>query len=166
MKPFKTITLEISGLGIILYSPYAVAHIKEGEDYLQAHYLDDKDVQRHIQAGGLVAFATTTPGTFIIKALMGYPDEATRRAYPLHLRLGILVKGRTVCIRDLYDLMDWSAECPPEQRLELEDGYYHITLCSRRPPSGILGDNQTILMYFNPLDAMPDLATEGIPTLE
>ena len=33
-KPFARLNLTIRGLGFILYSPFAVAHIADGEDYL------------------------------------------------------------------------------------------------------------------------------------
>ncbi|MGA9998452.1 MAG: hypothetical protein WBP93_23765 [Pyrinomonadaceae bacterium] len=165
MEDEKTIRVQASGPGIILYSPYAVAHISEGEDYLTTHYMNEQEVQEHIQQGTLVGFGTGSPGDFIIHIRHGYPDEQTLQDADCKLRLGIHVQDHTVCIRDLFDLMDWTAECPPEQQFELEDGYYHITLHSNRPESGILGDNQIIWMYFNKLPSMPALSTQGVPTL-
>jgi hypothetical protein len=61
--------------------------------------------------------------------------------------------------------MDWQPECPAEQTIELNDGFYHVTLCSDAPESGILGDNQTIDVFFQKLEAFPTLAKHGIPTL-
>jgi len=161
----KTIPLEIAGIGIILYSPFGVKHIAEGEDYLSAHYTDEAHIQQHIQQGTLVGFGTCSPGEFIVRLFDGYPDDSTLNTHEFTLRLGIQVKDRTMCIRDLYDLMDWPADCPPGQMLELDDGYYHITLCSTTPDSGILGNQQDVLMYLNKLDAMPALAKRGIPEL-
>lgn len=165
MELNRTVVLEISGPGILVYSPFAAAHIREGEDYLTTSYMDEEQVQPHIQRGGLVAFGTSTPGTFVIHARGGYPPEETLDAADYTLRLGLEVKDRTVCLRDLYDLLDWTAEVPPEQLIELDDGFYHITLHSNRPPSGVLGDNQEVWMYFQPLPEMPALYPRGVPTL-
>lgn len=56
--------LSIAGLGIIFYSPHAVRHIEEGEDYLGEHYWEPKDVLPHIYEGSIVGVATDTPGSF------------------------------------------------------------------------------------------------------
>lgn len=165
MELNQTIRLEISGLGILVYSPFAAAHIGEGEDYLSDKYMDEEQVQPHIQQGTLVAFGTSTPGTFIIHVRSGYPSEETLDAADYTLRLGLQVKDRTVCLRDLFDLLDWTAECPLGQTVEMEDGFYHVTLHSNRPPTGILGDEQEIWMYFQQLEEMPALYPHGVPTL-
>ena len=161
----KTIALEIVGIGIILYSPFAVTHIAEGEDYLSEHYTHEDQIQSHIQRGTIVGFGTCSSGEFVIHVLNGYPEDRVLDSHDFKLRLGIQVNDRTVLIRDLYDLMEWTADCPSEQKFELDDGFYHITLCSSTPVSGILGDQQDILMYFRPLDSMPALATRGVPEL-
>ena len=49
--------------------------------------------------------------------------------------------------------------------LKVTPGYYHITLCTKRPESGIWGDKQTIYVYLNKLDEMPELTWEGVPQL-
>jgi hypothetical protein len=61
--------------------------------------------------------------------------------------------------------MDWNPVCPSAQRIDLANGYYHVTLCSSTPPSGVLGDDQVIFVFLQPLAAMPALATTGIPNL-
>ena len=161
----RDIELEIGGLGIIIYSPSAAAHIRDGEDYLAAEYMNGEQVQRHVQAGTIVAFATSSPGTFRLCIGRGYPTNDALASSDFKLRLGIKVTDACVCFRDLYDLMEWTSACPPEQVYPLENGFHHITLMSNLPPSRILGDNQTIYVYFNPLPAMPALAKLGLPTL-
>src|SRR5262245_35360841 len=42
----RELELKIAGLGIILYSPPAVAHIAEGSDYLGEHFSRPEDVAR------------------------------------------------------------------------------------------------------------------------
>ena len=59
--------------------------------------------------------------------------------------------------------MDWNAECPNNQFVEVENGFYHITLCSNIPESEVLGDNQEIFVYLNKLDTMPKLKYAGVP---
>jgi hypothetical protein len=164
-REIKTITLDIQGLGIIMYSPSAAAHIADGEDYLTAHYWVEKDVQSHIQGGSIVGFGTGSHGIFILKFFWDYPPSNVLESCEFKLRLAVKVEDAVLCIRDLYDLMDWLPSCPREQTIEIERGVYHITLCSKRPASGILGDHQSISVFLSPLPAMPALSRHGVPTL-
>lgn len=41
-------------------------------------------------------------------------------------RLRLEVRNRTLCVRDLYDLMRWSAECPATQVVQIPNGLYRI----------------------------------------
>lgn len=159
------IVLEIAGIGIVFYSPQSVEHITEGEDYLASNYTSEQQVQTHIQSGSIVSFGTGSPGRFVLKFHSGYPDESVLQRCDFKLKLGVKCRGGIVCFRDLYELMDWRTDCPPNQNIELEDGFYHVTLCSNRPTSGLLGDNQEILVYLERLSAFPELGKQGIPTL-
>lgn len=165
MKLGDEFMLDVSGLGIVMYSPSSASHISPGEDYLASHYLTAEQVQPHIQAGTLVGFGTGSPGTFLLRLRSGYPTDARLTACEHKLRLGVRVKDRTLCFRDLYDLMDWAPSCPEDQTLEIEDGWYHVTLSSDAPASGVLGDRQVIEVHLARLDAMPRLAAQGIPKL-
>jgi hypothetical protein len=162
----REITLDVAGLGIVFHSPRAADHIPEGADYLASNYTTEQQVQAHIQKGSIVGFGTGSPGTFVLRFHSGYPDERFVQKCEFKLRLGLECRGGLVCFRDLYELMDWRAACPPKQTLQLDDGYYHVTLCSNRPPSGILGDNQEIDFFLQKLREFPRLATEGVPTLQ
>jgi hypothetical protein len=159
------VALDIRGLGIILYSPPAVAHILEREDYLRRHFWQPDDVARHVMECRLTAFATGSPGSFRLRFLNGPPDEAAVRAAAFKLRLGLLVEGGTVCVRDLYDLMEWSADCPPGQQLPTPDGWYRLTVCTSLPSTGVLGDGQAIDISMERVARKPALLWEGIPVL-
>ncbi|MEZ5940218.1 MAG: hypothetical protein R3C18_02425 [Planctomycetaceae bacterium] len=159
------IVINISGLGIIMYSPCFAAHIQEGEDYLQNNYMEEADVQRHIQAGTIVGFGTGTPGTFQLQFSSGYPSAEFLNSAELKLRLGLRCRGGQIYVRDLYDLLEWEPKCPESQVISLPDGIYHVTLCSNRPSSGILGDNQIIHVFLQPLETFPALAKHGVPCL-
>ncbi|MGV3607911.1 MAG: hypothetical protein ACO1RA_16005 [Planctomycetaceae bacterium] len=161
----KEIVLATVGTAIVFHSPKSTEHIQEGDDYLQSSYSTEDQVQSHIQKGTLVGFGTGSPGTFVLRFHSGYPSDEFLVQSDFKLRLGLSCFGGAVCFRDLYELLDWKAECPSQQVLELDDGVYHITLCSNRPASGIIGDNQVIHCYLQMLDRFPDLAKQGVPTL-
>jgi hypothetical protein len=161
----KEMTLNVSGLGIVFHSPQAARHIADGTDYFSLNYTTEEQVQSHIQNGSIVGFCTGSPGTYILKFHIGYPNESFLQHSEFKLRLGIECSGGLVCFRDLYELMDWRADCPLIHTLELADGFYHVTMCSDRPASGLLGDNQEIRMYFASINEFPKLAREGVPTL-
>jgi hypothetical protein len=165
MNPNATMKLDISGMGLVFYSPFAARHIKDGEDYLASTFEDPRNVQEQAQRGELVGVNVGTPGSFILSFFDGYPAAEVLERMAYKLRLGIQVRDGRLCVRDLFDLMNWSADSPTTQCLEIEDGSYHLTLLSSDPPSGVLGDNQLILVYLQKLDEFPQLHYEGVPTL-
>ena len=159
----KEVKLDISGLGIIMYSDFAVAHIAEGEDYFSSKYQTPQQVVKHIYEGTIVGFCTSSPGQFILKFRSGYPNEADLNSFEFRLRLAIEVIDGKICIRDLYDLMNWRVKCPENQYVKIENGFYHITLCGNIPETKVLGDNQEIYVYLNKLESMPELRYAGVP---
>lgn len=61
--------------------------------------------------------------------------------------------------------MEWSDYVPEEQTLDVEVGVYHVTVLTRRPDSGVLGDNQDLYIYFEKIEEMPDLKWDAVPQL-
>jgi hypothetical protein len=161
----REIGLDIAGLGMILYSPPAVASIPAGSDYLQEHFSQPGDVARHVMACELTTFCTGSPGSFLVRFLDGPPNDSEVQAADFKLRLGLGVQKGTICLRDCYDLMQWSPECPPQQQLPVADGWYRMTVFSSRPASGILGQDQVINIYLEPVANKPQLRWEGVPLL-
>lgn len=157
--------ISIAGLGIIIYSPFAVAHISEGSDYFSLHFLDPQMVAEHIMACRLSAVSTGSPGNFRLSIFDGqYPDQAVKDAMAA-VRLGIEIQNNEICFRDLYDLMDWHRECPKSQRVTIPDGFYELTVFTTRPASGILGDNQRINLHFQSVAERPKLKWVGVPDI-
>ena len=159
------INISISGMGIVFYSDGAVKNIKKGEDFFSKEYDDPDQVAMHIRTGDIVGFCTGSGGEYILKFRNGYPSKGIDENYPISIRLGIVIEGGRLCIKDLFCLMDWNAECPQNQQIKLEDGAYHITLNTKVPSSGIYGDGQEIYVYLNKLHKMPKLMWEGVPQL-
>lgn len=162
---FAQLNLEIAGLGFILYSPFAVAHIAEGEDYLRSHFWKPESVAEHVNACTLTAFCTGSPGKYQLCFVEGAASAEDETSATMKLRLGIEVRGGLICVRDLYDLLDWSAKCPAKQRIKLVDGFYRLTVLSNRPKSGILGDRQLITIYFERTPTKPVIRHRGVPDL-
>lgn len=161
----KDIQLMIDGMGIVFYSPKTNKNISEGCNFLDQEYSKPEDVAKHIKKGDVVGFCTGSSGDYTLKFREGYPDEKMLEEYPVVIRLGIDIQDETLCVIDLFWLSEWSAECPLEQTIPIDSGYYHITLCTRKPDSGIWGSKQTILVYLNKLDSMPELTWSGVPQL-
>jgi hypothetical protein len=161
----QEIRLSIAGLGIIFYSPFAVQHIEEGEDYLSAHFQDPNDVAKHVRACEISTFCTGTPGDFKLVIDDGNLDTVALNQAEFRVRLGLEVREGQVCFRDLYELMEWSQECPVSQTVNLPDGVYRITVYSSRPASGISGDNQTVYLNFEKAEGKPELSWTGVPQL-
>ncbi len=75
------------------------------------------------------------------------------------------VRGGTVCVRDMYDLMEWSAGCPLAQQVPVVNGWYRVTVFASLPSSGILGDGQVIEVVLERVPCKPALRWEGVPSL-
>lgn len=161
----RDIGLYIEGLGIVFHSGGVARGIAEGVNYLETQYREPARVGAHIRKGDMVGFGTGSPGDYILKFRAGYPDENIEKEYPVGIRLGICIDDGTLYIRDLYDLISWQKECDENMQLHLKNGFYHITLQSRMPSSGIVGDNQEIYVFLNQLEEMPKLMWNGVPQL-
>lgn len=161
----KDIHLVIDGMGIVFYSPKTNQNILEGSNFFDEEYSKPEDVARHIKKGDVVGFCTGSSGEFTIKFREGYPEENLLAKYPVSIRLGVDIQDETLCVIDLFWLMEWSSECPLEQTISIDSGYYHITVCTRKPDSGIWGDQQIIYVYLQKLDSMPELTWTGVPLL-
>jgi len=161
----KSFELEMVGFGFILCSPFSTSAIAEGEDYLESSFEKPALVEQQALDGKIVGVSTGTPGRFLFEVFEGYPPNENLDSYKYKLRLGVEVRDRTLQIRDLFDLMEWEANCPNEQKIDIDNGFYHITLLSNDPQSGIPGDNQSILVYLQKLNEMPQLNIQGVPTL-
>jgi hypothetical protein len=157
--------LEIAGLGFILYSPFAVAHIADGEDYLQTQFWEPDDVARHVNACTLTAFCTGSPGRYHLLFLDRAASVEEENCATMKIRLGIEIRDGVMCVRDLYDLIDWSVVCPVGQLIQIRNGFYRLTVLSDPPKSGIIGDNQLITIYFEPTTRRPRICHAGVPNL-
>lgn len=157
--------LVIEGMGIVMYSPKTVSGIPEGYDYFNHEYALPEQVAEHIKKGDMVGFCTGSGGSYTLKIREGYPTGELEEEYPTAIRLGIDVQDDKICFIDLFWLTEWYDECPPEQILKIEKGYYHITLLTRKPETGRWGDHQVIYVYLNKLASMPELNWNGVPQL-
>lgn len=161
----KNFQLTIDGLGIVIYSNQAMNYIQEGEDYFSKEFATPEKVANHIKKGDIIGFNTGSSGKYNIKVRYGYPDKNILDDYPVAIRLALDVKGNEVSFIDLYWLMEWSDFVPDEQKIMVHEGIYHVTVLTRKPSSGIWGDNQEIYFYMNKIDEMPELQWDGVPLL-
>lgn len=161
----KDIVLETEGMGFIMYADYAVKQIKKGEDFLSKNYWNPKDVAKQVNAGKIVGICTGTPGVYVLKIREGIPCNELRANTALKMRVSINVKGGMIYIRDLYDLMEWDAQCDESQTVKIEDGYYTVLLEGNMPNTGCFGDNQVIYMYFVKDEKFNETKFGGVPNL-
>ncbi|MDO5405971.1 MAG: hypothetical protein Q4F28_01410 [Eubacteriales bacterium] len=131
----KDIRLEIEGMGIVMYSPKNMENIPEGYDYLKNEYSLPNQVAEHLRQGDVIGFCTGSGGCYNLKIRSGYPSTEIEKGNPVSIRLGIEVKDEQICFIDLFWLMEWYNECPPEQCVELPNGYYHVTVLTKKPKS-------------------------------
>ena len=164
-KIYKDIALSIDGIGIAIYSKGCMKNVEEGADFFKSEFAVPAKVAEHIRKGDITGFCTGSDGDFILKIREGYPDKALEAEYPVEIRLGLEVRDNTVSFIDIYWLMEWNTEIPEEQQINIEDGFYHLTLLTKLPDEGYWGADQTIYIFFNRLETMPELAWKGVPQL-
>lgn len=159
------VSLDLAGLGIIVYSPWAARHIQPGEDYLERAFTDPADVGAHIRACTIAAFCTGSSGRFHLHVTTEPIEPSSLRESEWQIALGVEVRDSKLCLRDLYTLLCWDPECPPEQELHLPDGFYHITAFTSTPESGCLGDDQAVYLHLRHQPERPELTWQGVPQL-
>lgn len=116
----------------------------------------------HVNDSRISAFCTGGPGRFVLQLHDGAPDEERLRSATGRVRLGIEVRDRTLCFRDLYDFIRWDPECPDGQSASLEDGFYFVDVSTtRRPPD----ETQVVWLRFERSETKPDLAWTVVPDI-
>lgn len=160
----KEIALSTEWPGIVIYSPGAVV-CDEGDDYFTKEFNTPEKVAAHLQKGDIIGFNTGSSGDYRLKIREGYPSEELLKEYQVAIRLALKVDGGKVSVIDLLWLTEWSDEVPEEQAIGMPDGIYHVTVLTKKPESGIWGDNQEIYIFFKSVDAMPELKWTAVPCL-
>jgi hypothetical protein len=149
----------------MFYSPFAVAGIEEGEDYFSSTFQNPANVAAHAMRGDISTFCTGSGGDFRLVVYDGKLDDTGLLDAEFKLRLCLEVRDGDVCFRDLYDLMDWTAACPPSQKMKMADGFFTVTVYSSTPASGIIGDDQLIYLHVEKVGRRLTLKWDGVPQL-
>lgn len=165
MDMLKRISIIIDGMGMVLYSPFAVKKIPVGDDFLTKELWNPEDVKQYVESCQIIPFCTGSPGDYIIDCYEGLPSKDYLSKFEYILQLGIIVRNDTVCIRDLFDFTKWEPNCPEEQKIKIASGYYVMTICTSTPSSGITGENQLIEIHFSKIDYFPATRCNGVPLL-
>ena len=159
------LNLEISGLGIVFFSPTSVAHIEEGEDYFDSHFNEPSEVAQHVNECALTCFGTGGPGEYNLEfSLSKYPGAGYDNS-DIAIRLGIEVKDRVLIFRDLYSMLDWDKDFSSDAKFELDNGFYLVTVCTSLPSTGLLGDSQNIKLWFEAKSKKTEINWPGVPML-
>ncbi len=162
----KDINLEVTGMGMILYSDHAVVKIKKGDNFFADSYSTVEDVLKEVNSGKIVGICLETPGQYIIKVREGFPSDELIDNSKFKLRLSIEVDEQNrIYVRNLDDLSDWEAACDSSQIVDVEKGYYTVLLLSNMPNIGYFGDEQEIYMYLERDDVFITPHFKGIPNL-
>jgi len=153
----QTLELNTVGPGIVIYSPFAMAHVAEGEDYFTSHFEVPEVVAFHVVTCRTAA-AMCPPGHYMIRAIRAEAPPDLRRSCRSVIALGVEVRDRTLCVRDVGDLSRWTRTCPAPQALKIQDGFYRIVLGAERTP-------ERIVCYMEPRSECPKLRWPGVPYL-
>lgn len=157
--------LDIDGMGIVFFSAQTMKYVAPETNFLSTEFTQPSQIADHIKKGDITAFCTGSSGSFDICFLMGYPTADMLEKFPVSIRLALDVQGGSIQFCDLFWLSKWNTDFPKDQVISMPDGFYDVTVCTRLPESGYWGEDQTILMYFNKVGALPDLSWTGVPYL-
>ena len=159
------VQLDIDGMGIVFFSAETMKDVIPDTDFLSSEFTSPQQIADHIKKGDITAFCTGSSGSFDIHFFEGYPSVDILEKFPVSIRLALDVQGGSIQFCDLFWLSKWNTDFPKNQMIELPDGYYEMTVCTCLPESGYWGDEQTIYIYFNKVDKIPELTWTGVPYL-
>lgn len=157
------VDLSIAGLGIVIVDAQEL-RISPGDDFFSANLADALGVVRTFSAHFITGFATGSPGSYSVWLQTGHPTEESTAVYPMRLRLPFRCCSGEIQLRDLYDFMSWDPS-PAHDVIVLDPGSYILYVFSRRPESGIIGDDQEILICIDKCDDLAPYVLSGIPVL-
>jgi hypothetical protein len=157
----QIVELARPGLHLLFFSPALMTELEEGVDYAR-HFPDGKDLVDYVNECRLGAIGLRWPNRDYWLHFSSTMDHAVIRRASDHVRLGVEVAGGQLCLRAGDDLFSWSARCPDEQLISLDDGIYEITACMT-PDEG----EGPVRIYFHvaPSGARPDLGYFRVPEL-
>ena len=165
VRTIGKLTFHIAGPGIVIYSPFAMAHVAPGTNFLEESLTELEDVGELVRAGQLAGFNMGSPGTYHLTLMLGTLDVPTIARYPWWIELSLEARGETVCVRDLFDFSHWRPECPADQTFTTPDSCYRVMAGTRPSDSAIVGDDQDIMVVFEPVSELPTLTWHSVPFL-
>ena len=157
--------IEADGFGFVMYSPFAVKRIKEGENFFEEYLWDPDSASKMAEECKIVPFCIGSPGIYMFEVYIGLPTDEQKLEYNYRLQVGLIVRDNELYIRDVFDMLDWTKECSENQRIEMESGFYIVTFLTSKPKSGIIGDHQKIDVFFHKLNFFPVMKHYGVPWL-
>lgn len=157
--------LSIDGMGIVLFSAETMSYVCEGTDFMMTEFMQAEHIAEHINKGDITGFCTGSGGDFDMHFLSGSPEAGIEQQYPISAKLGLEVKGGSIQFCDLFWLTKWDTNFPEDQIIKMPSGFYEVTIFTKCPESGYWGEDQTILIYFNKVDKLPELSWTNVPYL-
>jgi len=157
----QIVELANPGLSIVMYPPSAVTELEEGCDY-GATFPDGRDLIDYVNESRLAAVGVRFSSGEYWLHFSATLDGTVIAAARDHVRLGIEIDNQQLCVRGSDDLFRWTAKCPGEQIVSLENGFYEVTACMvPHRNDGLL----RIFLHFARLPARPDLGYARLPEL-
>ncbi|MBR6708182.1 MAG: hypothetical protein IKL84_00725, partial [Clostridia bacterium] len=95
-------------------------------------------------------FGSTASGRYMVRIRRGNPGARVRAAYPEISRAVINVRGGSVHLQDIFDLMGADLECVSDYTAQVPDGVYHVTMCFTYPGGEVAADPRNIYLCFAP----------------
>jgi hypothetical protein len=165
----QIVELARPGLQILMYSPAALADLQEGKSYGQ-RFPDGNDLVDKTNAGTVAAVGLRWPGRDYWLHFSERMDHRVVARASDHVRLGVTVTARQLCVRGSDELFAWKRRCPNDQLVTIADGMYEVTACM--VPASVGRDAASdkegpvrIYLHFNRVVALPDLGYEVVPEL-
>ncbi len=157
----QIVELQRPGLQIVLYSPPALADLEDGKSYA-VRFPDGSDLVDKTNCGAIAAIGLRWPARDYWLHFSDSMDHRVVARASDHVRLGVSVSKRQLCVRGGDDLFSWKRRCPDDQLVTVADGLYEVTACM--VPGGDDGPVR-IYLHFAEVLALPDLGYDVVPEL-
>jgi len=159
-------SIDINGLGLVALTKEAMRDVTDGTDYLEDVFWDGDNVTALANAGHVVGISTGSSGTYVVNVHLRPPTPEECNAQ-FTLTTFIVVEGTQFSLLDLYDLMEWAPELCEDYAVDVPHaGRWKMTWLSSLPLSGVVGDQQQVGLYLEPLAVDADTPVfDDIPEL-
>lgn len=127
-----------TGLGLVAYDEGAFAEFTDGPGFEHALGRNRAGVEAALGAGLCVLLTTgTAQRDYLVQLLFEPPPDTPPEGFVIAVGFGLDVPSGALCLRDAYELMDWTSHGLHVIRALIPPGRYQVVALRMDDPNGL-----------------------------